>query len=140
MNKKVAIKELEMGFEAPLVVSRIFDGCLYSGFFGRLDSERMKIITERMLEAVSSNDSEYIIIDLSNVELIDTAIAAHLLRLSNSLTFSGVQVILCGIKPDVAHTMSVVDIKLDTLKITKDLKRALEKVYELCNYKLVPIV
>lgn len=132
----VAINENEMNFEAPLVVSKIFHNCLYSGFFGRLDSERIKLITERMLEAVESIDCDFIIIDMSNIDLIDSAIAAHLMRISRSLKFSGVQVVLCGIKGFVAQTMSVVDIQLNEFMIAKDLMKSLEIVYEASGYRL----
>lgn len=136
MKEKVAIKESKMGIETPLVVSQIFENCLFSGFFGRLDSERIKFVTERMLEAIEISDCDYIIIDLSNVDTIDTAIAAHLIKISNTIKFSGVEVILCGIKGFVAQTMSVVDIQLDSFKIAKDLRKALAIVYESSGYEL----
>lgn len=133
----VAINEAEMGMEAPLVVSRIFENCLYSGFFGRLDSERIKRITERMLEAVEKVDCDYIIIDLSNIDLIDTAIAQHLIKISRSLRFSGVNVLLCGIKGYVAQTMASVDIQLNAFTIAKDVQSALRHVYDMSGYELV---
>lgn len=135
----VAINENEMSFEAPLVVSKVFENCLYSGFFGRLDSERVKIITERMLEAVEKVDCDYIIIDMSNIDLIDSAIAAHLMRISRSLKFSGVEVILCGIRGFVAQTMATVDIQLNELVIQKDLMKALDFVYRASGYNLVAV-
>lgn len=133
----VALKESEMGLEAPLVVSKIFDNCLYSGFFGSLDSERIKTITEKMLDATEALDCERIIIDLSNVDVIDTAIAGYLLRIIKSLGFSGVAVILCGIKGYVAQTMSLVEIDLGDITITKDLRGALRVVYEKSGYELM---
>lgn len=137
MENKVAVKEAKMGFEAPLVVSRIFKNCMYSGFFGRLDSERVKIVTERILEVVEDSDYDFLIVDLSNIDLIDSAIASHLIKISNTLRFSGIEVILCGIKGMVAQTMSVVDIQLTSFKIAKDLSKALEILYDLSGYALV---
>lgn len=137
MSEKVVMKESEMGVEAPLVVSQIFSNCLYSGFFGRLDSERIKVVTNKMLESIDFYDCDFIIIDLSNVDIIDSAIAAHLVKISNTIKLSGVEVILCGIKGFVAQTMAVVDVHLDDFRITKDLKKALNLVYELSGYQLV---
>lgn len=137
MENNVAIKESKMGIEVPLVVSRIFDNCLYSGFFGRLDSERIKVVTERMLEYVDLYNSDYVIIDLSNIDLIDSAVAAHLAKIGISLKLSGVQVILCGIRGVVAQTMAVIGVELDKSIVAKDLSKALETVYDLSGYQLV---
>lgn len=139
MEKKVAIKDAKMGIEAPLVVSRIFDNCLYSGFFGRLDSERVKNITEIMLDAVETYDCDFIIVDLSNIDLIDSAIASHLVKISNSLRISGIEVIFCGIKGVVAQTMSVLGVELKSFEMTKDLKKALSVVYKKSGYKLIKV-
>lgn len=139
MEKKVAYEEAKMGMEAPLVVSKIFDNCLYSGFFGRLDSERIKIITETILEAVELYDTDYMIIDLSNIDLIDSAIAAHLVKIGNSLRISGIEIVLCGIKGRVAQTMSVLGVELKSFEIAKDLNRALKTVYLKNGYKLMKI-
>lgn len=137
MEKNVAIKESKMGIEAPLVVSRIFENCLYSGFFGRIDSERIKVVTERMLESVDSYDSDYIIIDLSNIDLIDSAVAAHLAKISVSLKLSGVEVVLCGIRGMVAQTMAVIGVELDKFTVAKDLSKALQVIYDMSGYQLV---
>ena len=140
MSKKIVMKDNTFGLDAPLVVFQIFDNCLYSGFFGRLDSERIKIVTERMLIAIEQHpDCDYLIIDLSNIELIDSAIAAHLMKISNTIRFSGVQVILCGIKSFVAQTLAVIDIQLEKFIISKDLRKALHLVYEKSGYKLIKV-
>lgn len=138
MNKKIVMKDNTFGLDAPLVVSQIFDNCLYSGFYGRLDSERIKVVTERMLETIERYpDCDYLIIDLSNIELIDSAIAAHLIKISNTIRFTGVEVILCGIKSFVAQTLAVIDVQLEKFVITKDLRKALNLVYEKTGYQLI---
>lgn len=134
---KVAMNEKELAIEAPLVVSRIFKNCLYSGFFGQLDSARIKVITDKMLKSIELYNSEYMIIDLSNVDLIDTAIAGHLIKISVALRLSGVKVILCGIKGYVAQTMSVIDIRLDVIEVVKDVEKALQFVYTASGYELI---
>lgn len=137
MEKNVAIKESKMGLEVPLVVSRIFENCLYSGFFGRIDSERIKVVTEHMLESVDSYDSDYVIIDLSNIDLIDSAVATHLAKISISLKLSGVEVVLCGIRGVVAQTMAVIGVELNRFTVAKDLSKALNIVYDMSGYQLV---
>lgn len=40
---KVAISRKKLGGDVPMVVREITDRCLYTGFFGTLDSARMKL-------------------------------------------------------------------------------------------------
>lgn len=138
-SANVAMNEVRIGIDAPIVVSQISDNCLYSGFFGRLDSERIKVVTDRILESVEMTGNEMIIVDLSNVEIIDSAIAAHLIQIGITLKLTGVDVIFCGIKGIVAQTMAIVGIEFDKFMIAKDLKRALSIVYEKNGLKLVKI-
>ena len=138
-SSKVAMNESRIGLDAPLVVSSITENCLYSGFFGRLDSERMKLVTDKMLETIDVKGSEYVIVDLSNVEIIDSAIAVHLVKVGTILQLTGVKVIFCGIKGIVAQTMTAIGVEFEKYTIARDLKGALKLVYEFNGQKLVKI-
>jgi len=115
------------------------DRCLYSGFFGTLDSARMKAVTDRILDLANVTDIEIVIIDLANVDIIDSAVASHLARLGDTLKFIGVEVIFCGIIPQVAQTMVTTGIEMKGFRITKDFKSALKEVFTLQGFKLVRI-
>ena len=136
---KVAISRKKIGGEVPLVVNEITDKCLYSGFFGTLDSARMKIITDKILDLVSTTDIDIIIIDLANVDIIDSAVATHLVRLGDTLMLIGVKVIFCGIPPVVAQTMITGSIEMKGFKITRNLKTAIKEIFMLQGLKLVPM-
>ncbi|MBW1709859.1 MAG: STAS domain-containing protein [Deltaproteobacteria bacterium] len=136
---KVAINRKKIGGEVPMVVSEITDKCLYSGFFGTLDSARIKTITDKILYLLTPFDIETVIIDLGNVDIIDSAVAARLIRLNDTLKFLGVQAIFCGIMPIVAQMMVNVGIEMKGFKIARDLKSALKEVFALQGLKLVRI-
>jgi hypothetical protein len=78
---KVAFSRKKIGREVPIEVNEITDAYLYSGSFGTLDSARMQSITDRILDLASTTGIEMIIIDLANVDIIDSAVVAHLVRL-----------------------------------------------------------
>ena len=120
-KSKVAMSEIRSGLEAPIVISEIADRCLYSGFFGRLDS-RMKEITDKMLSTIEHTNTDYIIIDLASVEFIDSAVATHLIQIGNTLKLVGIKVVFCGIKSVVAQTMTIAGVEFDKFHISRDLK------------------
>ena len=126
---RAAISRSKIGGETPMVVSEIADTVLYSGFFGALDSARVQIITEKILEMTSVVGAEHVIIDVSTLESIDSSVAGRLVKLSESVRLLGAEVVFCGIRPIIAQTMGEVGTNLGVLVIKKDLKTALDYVY-----------
>lgn len=136
---QLAISRKKIGGEVPLVVNEITDRCLYSGFFGTLDSARMKNITDKILDLVSATDIDIIIIDLANVDIIDSAVATHLVRLGDTLILIGIKVIFCGVPLTVAQTMVTGGIEMKGFKISRNLKSAIKEIFALQGLKLVPM-
>lgn len=139
VKAKVAVSRKKIGGEVPIVVNEITDKCLYSGFFGTLDSARMKIITDKILELLTSTSIEIIVIDLANVDIIDSAVASHLVRLGETLVLVGVEVIYCGIMPLLAQTMITAGIDIKGFRISRDLKSAIIEVFRIQGIKLIPM-
>ena len=138
-SQKVAIAQKKIGGEVPIVVNELTEKCLYTGFFGILDSSRMKSITDKVLEMLSATGIEMVVIDLANVDIIDSAVASHLVRLGETLTLIGVETIFCGIMPPVAQVMITAGIEMKGFKISRDLKSAIKLVFEIQGIKLVKI-
>ncbi len=136
---KVAISRKRLGGEVPLVVNELTDKCLYTGFFGTLDSARMKAITDKILEMLTSKGIEIAVIDLGNIDIIDSAVASHLVRLGETLKLVGVDTIFCGIAPSVAQIMITTGISMTGFRITRDLKSAVKLVFEIQGFKLLKI-
>ena len=135
----VAISRRALGGEAPIVLSEITDRCLYTGFFGTLDSSRMKKVTDTILKIAEKSDNDLMIVDLSNVDVIDSTIANHLKKLNKLLQFIGMEVVFCGIKPVVAASMIAAGVELENILLEKNLRRALKAVYKKQGLKLVKI-
>lgn len=138
-NQKVAIARKKIGGEIPIVVNELTERCLYTGFFGTLDSARMKSITDKILEMLTSTGIEMVVIDLANIDIIDSAVASHLVRLGETLNLIGVETIFCGIMPSVAQIVVTSGIEVKGFKISRDLKSAIKLVFELQGIKLVKI-
>ncbi|SJL83036.1 STAS domain-containing protein [Vibrio palustris] len=138
-SQDVAISRRHIIGEVPMMVCEISDRCLYTGFFGSIDSGRMAQITDKITERCELDNAKLVIVDLANVDAIDTAVATHLVRLGKVLELVGVKVIFCGIKGNLARTMVTAGVEFDMFKVTRDLKSALLYSYEFTGLKLVPI-
>ena len=138
-TQKVAIARKKIGGEVPIVVNEITDNCLYTGFFGTIDSIRMLAITDKILDMLTSTGIDILVIDLSNIDIIDSAVASYLLRLGETLTLIGMETIFCGIMPSVAQGMITAGIEMREFRISRNLKSAVKLVFELQGIKLVKI-
>jgi rsbT co-antagonist protein RsbR len=136
-SDKVALSRKQVGGEVPIVVSEITETCLYTGLFGSIDSARMMTVSDKITSLADDKQIDVVIVDLSNVESIDSAVAGHMLRLAGILKLVGVTPIFCGIKSNLATTMVTAGVGIDGCIITRNLKSALQISFDLAGYTLV---
>jgi len=139
-DEKMAISRKQIGSEVPMVTNEITDDCIYAGLFGSLDSLRMGLVSDKIKKLANEKEIDIVIIDLSNVEAIDTAVAGHINRLINTLKFVGVESILCGIKDELADTMVRAGVELESTIIVRNLKSALKESFKASGYVINKIV
>jgi rsbT co-antagonist protein RsbR len=136
-SDKVALSRKQVGGEVPIVVSEITETCLYTGLFGSIDSARMMTVSDKITSLADDKQIDVVIVDLFNVESIDSAVAGHMLRLAGILKLVGVTPIFCGIKSNLATTMVTAGVGIDGCIITRNLKSALQISFDLAGYTLV---
>ncbi|MGF1720859.1 STAS domain-containing protein [Vibrio kyushuensis] len=134
---KVAVSKKQISGEIPMVATEIIDGCLYSGLFGSLDSARMAAIIDRLMSTCETRGVQSVIIDLGNVDAIDSAIAGQLIHLSRILKLVGVDTIFCGINTMLAKTMVTTGVSIGDVNVVRDLKSALALYFEKTGLELV---
>jgi rsbT co-antagonist protein RsbR len=120
-----------------MVTNEITDDCIYTGLFGTLDSARMNLVGAKITKLCEEKEISIAIIDLGNVDAIDTAVAGYLNGLGATLKFGGVTPIMCGITSDLANTMVKAGVTLDSMLIVRNLKQAIQESYHLTGYALI---
>jgi len=134
---KVAISRKQIGGEVPMVVSEVTNNTLYSGFFGTLDSARMQTVTEKIISLLNATSIEIIILDLANVDMLDSAVANHLTRLGDTLKLIGVEVIFCGISGLLANTMVTAGVTFENYRVSRDFKSGLKEAYKIQGLEVI---
>jgi anti-anti-sigma factor len=95
---------------------------------GTLDTYRAKKVQERTLNQIASRKIQKIIIDLSGVAFMDTAVVGHLFRIVEGISLLGCKAIVTGIRPEIANTMIELGIMFTEKVETKaSLQQALEE-------------
>ncbi|WP_054637637.1 STAS domain-containing protein [Thalassobacillus sp. C254] len=72
---------------------------------GTLDTYRTQELMEKTLKSGSDLGLTYLVIDLSGVHMIDTAVAQNLFQLREALQLLGITGIMAGVRPELAQTM-----------------------------------
>ena len=116
-------------FPEPAIVTpiiQVWDQVFCLPIIGTLDAERTAAMMQSLLESIVREQARYAIVDLTGVEIVDTSTADHLVVLFRAARVLGVEGVLCGIRPAVAHTIVGLGLDFGTVKTMRSLRDALK--------------
>jgi anti-anti-sigma regulatory factor len=70
---------------------------------------------DSLLEGVAQHHARTVILDITGVPVVDTQVALALMQAAQAVQLLGAQVILTGIRPDVAQSLVGLDIRFDQI-------------------------
>ncbi len=106
----------------------ILPGVLLLNIVGHLDSRRARLINQELLDRVARHRAVYVIIDVSSISAIDTAIARQLIETDQAIRLLGAQPILVGINSEIAQTIVHLGVELPGFRMLSDLQHAVSYV------------
>jgi anti-anti-sigma regulatory factor len=106
----------------------ILPGVLLLNIVGHLDSRRAHLINEALLDRVARHRAAYVIIDVSGISAIDTAIARQLIETGQAIRLLGAHPILVGINSEIAQTIVHLGVELPGFRMLNDLQQAVNFV------------
>lgn len=83
----------------------VSDNAMVMPIIGSIDARRAQQILETLLEGIASHHTSIAIIDITGVQIVDTQVARTLIQAAQAARLLGTQVILTGIRPEVAQTL-----------------------------------
>lgn len=104
----------------------IHDGILALPLIGQIDDERANKITERLLDEIRARQARIIILDITGVAQLDRPVAAALLRTARAVQLLGAQVLLVGVRAEIARTVAQLDVDLSGLVTLANLRSGIE--------------
>ncbi|MBA3548678.1 MAG: STAS domain-containing protein [Nannocystis sp.] len=106
-------------------ILEIWDGIITLPIVGLLDSVRTAEVMDSLLQAVGRLRARYAILDLTGVEVVDTATASHLIGMIQALRLLGAEGVLTGIQPMIAQTIVSLGVDLTRVAVYARLRDAL---------------
>ena len=106
-------------------VLQLWDGVIALPIIGVVDSRRSLAIMERLLSEIASRQSQYVILDITGVDIVDTRTADHFIKVVKAAGMLGASCILTGIRPGVAETLVDLGVEMSSVRTLRTLQDGL---------------
>jgi len=92
---------------------------------GSVDSQRAQQVLESLLDGVSRTGAHTVILDITGVRVVDTQVANALIHAAQAVRLLGAQVLLTGIRAEVAQTLDGLGTDLSGIVTLSTLQRGI---------------
>jgi len=119
----------------PLV--ELWENIVLLPLIGMLDSVRAKQLIEAVLTYIGQTKTEIIILDVAGIAAIDTKTAQHILLTIQAAKLMGTEIIITGIRPEVATTLVTLGINLTGIQTRGNLREGIKYSFGKLGFKLI---
>jgi len=137
-REEIIRQQAESMLELSTPVVQLWDGIIAVPLVGTLDSARTQLVMEKMLDALVAQGATHAVIDITGVPTVDTEVAQHLLKTVMAARLLGAQCTICGIRPQIAHTIVSLGIEFGDITTKATLAGALEHALRSAGLKVGP--
>jgi rsbT co-antagonist protein RsbR len=110
-------------------VTAIWRDILMLPIVGIIDSSRAQNIMNAMLTTIAATQSRVIIMDISGVGVVDTAVANHLIKITKATKLMGCECTISGVSASIAQTIVELGIDVGNIKTMGTLRDALADAF-----------
>jgi anti-anti-sigma factor len=125
--------------EMSIPVIPLQDRVLVLPLVGTIDSERARDLTERLLEAVRQTRALVILLDITGVPVVDTAVAQAIIQAANAARLLGAEVVLVGVRSEVAQTLVTLGVSMEGLVTKSNLQSGIAYALGLVGRRIVSV-
>lgn len=128
LRRQLAIREEVIAAQAALLAElstpllEVAPRVLLAPMVGAFDSARVAMLIEALLHAVQQRQVRVVVLDVTGVPVIDTQVAHAILQCATSVRLLGAQLVMTGIRPDVAQTLVALGVDLSNIITRADLR------------------
>jgi rsbT co-antagonist protein RsbR len=136
MTSKQILDQRKAILEMATPVTSIWKDILLLPIVGFIDSRRATEIMSNVLEKIAAVRAKVLILDISGVAVVDSAVANHLVKITKAAKLMGCEAIISGLSPAVAQTMVTLGLDVERIQTTNTLQDALEKALSKTGVKV----
>jgi anti-anti-sigma factor len=113
--EEIISRQAQEILEVSTPVIQIWEGIVAVPIIGTLDSIRTEQLMEQLLQKIVETRSEIALIDVTGVPTIDSQTARYLIETTKAVNLLGAEVVLTGIRPEIARTLVQLGIDLSNV-------------------------
>lgn len=129
-ERTIEAQQLEIS-ELPTPVLKLRQGLLLVPVVGSLDSYRARSLTIELLTSIKDFQAKVLVLDITGVSAVDSAVANHLLQTMTAARLMGAHSIITGISPIVAQALVKIGVDGTAFNTFGDLQRGIEQAERL---------
>jgi rsbT co-antagonist protein RsbR len=130
-QQRMTISELQ----TPVI--QVWKGILALPIVGSLDTARAQEMNEALLEKIVQTESDIVILDITGVPVVDTAVAKHLLETVSAARLLGAEVLIVGLSTRTALTLVQLGLDLSHVTTRTTMARGLELAFDRLGLEVV---
>ena len=136
-RERIIRQQQEAIRELSTPVLQVRERLLILPIIGVIDSQRARQLTEQLLRGIRGNRAKVVVMDITGVPSVDSAIANHLVQTVEASRLLGAVVIVTGVSPEIAQTLVTIGVDLGKMNTVGDLQGGIEEAERLLGYKVI---
>lgn len=120
-------------------VTSLWDHILMLPVVGIIDSKRAQKMMTSVLTRIAETRAKVFIIDIGGVSVVDTAVANHLIKITQAARLMGCICLLSGVSPAIAQTTVELGIDVGAVLTRATMRDALEEAFRLIKVEVRPV-
>jgi anti-anti-sigma regulatory factor len=116
--------ETVAALSAPVIP--VAEGIIILPLVGHADEERMHHVTASLLEGIKTHRAHTALLDVTGLALVDATVAAHLVEAAQGARLLGCELVLVGIRAEVARALARLDVDLAGVVTQANLQSGIE--------------
>src|SRR6266516_967283 len=135
-RERIIRQQQEAIRELSTPVLQVRERLLILPIIGMIDSQRARQLTEQLLRGIRANRAKVVVVDITGVPAIDSAVANHLVQTVEASRLMGASVIIPGLSSEIAQTLVTIGVDLSKMNAVGDLQGGIELAEQMLGYKV----
>ena len=120
-------------------VLQVRERLLILPIIGVIEAQRARQLTEQLLRGIRANRAKVVVVDVTGVPAIDSAVANHLVQTVEASRLMGAIVIITGLSSEIAQTLVTLGVDLSKMNAVGDLQGGIEEAERMLGYKVTKV-
>src|SRR3989449_5940682 len=135
--ERIIAEQQEAIRELSTPVLQVRERLLILPIIGVIDPHRARQLTEQLLRGIRTNRAKVVVLDITGVPYIDSAVANHLVQTVEAARLLGATLIVTRLSPGIAQTLVTIGVDLGKMNTVGDLQGGIEEAERLLGYRVV---